>query len=410
MTEFSFLTGVAGSGKSYHCQQQIAADPSWGVLSSTTGISALNLGTQTLNSILGYFDTESLRKIQYKGMLYRKLCSIREEYQRLVVDEVSMMDGEQLTILVEECDRAGLSLMVTGDFLQLPPVKAGWAFESPAWNRFEENTTRLTKVWRQDSGEFLNALNFARSGNGQAAAEILTDWHDDLDPDFVGTTLISKNEEVNQYNHAALDRLPGKEITLQNNRWGRQRAEFKHIPDQLTLKPDCYVMLLVNASGEQGDLSGESNALAYANGSCGHVVDFDGWNLRVKLLSGRVVEIERVIREVTKSKRPAIFGRMAVGCGEWMDRPHWNINKQHWVEGQLDFWPLKLAYASTIHRCQGLTLDRVQFDFRDSFSGQPAMCYTALSRCRTMQGLRLVGDKETFIKRCVIDPKVRRFV
>ncbi len=72
--------------------------------------------------------------------------------------------------------------------------------------------------------------------------------------------------------------------------------------------------------------------------------------------------------------------------------------------------PLRLAYASTIHKSQGLTLDNVQIDFRDRFFGNPGMMYVALSRCRTPEGLRLVGTEEMMIKRTVVNQKVKRFL
>jgi ATP-dependent DNA helicase PIF1 len=80
------------------------------------------------------------------------------------------------------------------------------------------------------------------------------------------------------------------------------------------------------------------------------------------------------------------------------------------VEGQVQFWPVRLAYASTVHKSQGLSLDRIQCDIRDQFFGQPAMAYVALSRCRTLAGLRIVGQRERFIRQCNTDARVRRWL
>lgn len=408
-----FVTGCAGSGKSYRCMEKMKADPGYMLMCSTTGISAINLGTSTLNSAVGYFDTTSLRLLHNQGRLAKKLFNIRQQYRFLGIDEVSMMDGDQLTLLVEaaeDCNRMAsikppMGILLTGDFLQLPPVKAKWAFESPAWDRFSANTTRLTKVWRQTEVSFLNALNFARRGSGEQAAGILEsegiEWNAAKMDDFDGTTLVAKNDAVNEFNQRALNRLSGKEITLSNRRWGKQRGEWKQIPDQLQLKEGAYVMVLSNKYNPDGDM-------AYANGDCGHIVRGSG--IRVRLVrTGGEVSVSKVLRDVCQKERPKPWFRPSFGTG-WKDSPHYNPEKDKYVEGQIEYWPIRLAYSSTIHKSQGLSLDRVQLDFTDEFAGQPAMLYTSLSRCRSLSGLRLVGPKEIFIKHCRIDDKVRAWL
>jgi ATP-dependent exoDNAse (exonuclease V) alpha subunit len=81
-----------------------------------------------------------------------------------------------------------------------------------------------------------------------------------------------------------------------------------------------------------------------------------------------------------------------------------------WVTGQVEYYPLRLAYASTIHKSQGLSLDRIQVDIRDAFFGHPSMAYVALSRCRTLDGLRIVGQRERFVKHCNSDARVARWL
>lgn len=405
-----FLTGVAGSGKSYSVMEQIKKDPSWGLMTATTGIAAINLGMTTLASTLGYFDTQSLREIQKTGQLNRRLWEIKKKYHRLGIDEVSMLDGDQLTILVEECAKCWLGLYITGDFLQLPPVKAKWAFESPAWSQFEANTTRLTKVYRQTEAEFLNCLNFARSGNGRAAAGLLPEdaFHETVDDGFDGTTLISKNDDVNDFNRRALERLPGTPFMIMSRKWGKARGEWKNIPEFQILKIGAYVMLLSNKYREDDE---EEKGMEYANGDCGHIRDWNGETLEVELIrNGETVRIEPLLRDSSKSRPPKPWFSPAYGHGEWLPKAHWIYEKEKFVEGQIEYFPVRLAYASTIHRSQGLSLDSVQFDCRDRFVASPAMAYVAMSRCRTMAGLRIVGDRETLIRHCNVDPKVKRWL
>jgi ATP-dependent exoDNAse (exonuclease V) alpha subunit len=85
-------------------------------------------------------------------------------------------------------------------------------------------------------------------------------------------------------------------------------------------------------------------------------------------------------------------------------------DKKRFVEGQVEMWPVRLAYASTVHKSQGLSLDKIQFDIREHFVGSPAMLYTGMSRCRTLEGLRIVGQKERYIRQCNVDPKVRSWL
>ncbi len=416
-----FWTGIAGSGKTYAWRERIAADPAAGLLTASTGIAAINLGTVTLNSTLRFFDTASLRDAYLNGALVRRLREIRELHRRLVIDEISMVDGDQLGILVRaalECNSflspkhaPPLGLALVGDFCQLPPVKARWCFESDEWHRFESATTRLTKVWRQTQAEFLNALNFARRGDGATASDILSseglEWHSALDIAFDGTTIVSKNDQVSRYNGMALERLPGKTLEVQSRRWGKQRSEWGQnrrtgewgIPPKATFKIGALVMLLANSYDEDRNM-------VYANGDTGHIVSYDGYTVGVELLrNGEVVDVGRIRRDVSATEKPT--GVSDVGHGEWMARPHWQPNNKRYVEGQVEYYPMRLAYASSVHKSQGLSLDKIQVDIRDSFFGQPAMAYVALSRCRTLEGLRIVGQRERFVKNCNIDERVR---
>jgi ATP-dependent DNA helicase PIF1 len=415
-----FTCGCAGSGKTYLWRERIAADPAAGLLCATTGIAAVNLGTTTINSALRFYDTDSLRDAYLTGALVRRLREIREDHRRLVIDEVSMMDGDQLSLLVRGALEANsflsptsappLGLCVVGDFAQLPPVKARWAFESDEWHRFDAATTRLTKVWRQGLGPFLDALNLARAGDGAASADVLSreglEWHSALDVAFDGTTIVTKNDAVDRYNALALDRLPSAPFTLRSRRWGRQRGEWKQVPERMTLKHGAYVTLLANSYNEEREL-------LYANGDCGHIVSHDD-NARVivrLVRNGEEVGVWPLVRDCGRKDKPEGWSRAGMtGSGEWLSCPHWMPSKRRFVEGQLEMWPMRLAYASTVHKSQGLSLDRVQFDFRNSFAAQAAMMYTTLSRCKTLEGLRLVGQRERFVRNVNTDPRIRRWL
>ena len=301
--------------------------------------------------------------------------------------------------------RAPLGIILVGDFCQLPPIKARWCFEADCWSRFAASTEKLTKVWRQADAGLLTALNLTRQGAGAAAARQLTmlgaSWHTALDTEFDGTTIVPKNDQVDRYNLEALSRVRGLAFTVKSRRWGRERAEWKLVPGKLELKVGAYVMLLANAPDGSG-------GFLYVNGDCGHVVDADAEGVRVRLVrTGDKVRVPLLTRDVDRNDLPE--GADKEKRPGWVPFPHRNL-RGRWVEGQCQYYPLRLAYASTVHKTQSLTLDRVQVDYRHGFFKAPAMLYVALSRCRTLEGLRLVGQPEVFARHCNTDPAVREFL
>jgi hypothetical protein len=407
----SLLTGVAGTGKTTQVQQRIAIDPQWALLTSTTGISAVNLGAITVNSALGYYDEDSLRDLYLRGGLATKLRGIRDDgIQNLLVEECSMLTAPALDILYRGCQEVhGLGLVLVGDFCQLPPVKGQWAFEADCWPRFAAQTEKLTKVWRQGQEGFLRALGMAREGLGAASAWELSQqgvqWHTSLHTEFDGTTIVPKNDMVDRFNGIALARVPGRAFTVQSRRWGRQRGEWKLVPDRLELKLGAYVMVLSNSPLAEG-------AFEYVNGDCGHVVDIDAreQGIYVELVrTGKTIYLGKLCRDSDQRDKPDDWrGGKEKRLG-YLPESHRNY-KGRYVFGQVEYYPLRLAYATTVHKSQSLSLDRVQIDFRHGFFKQPGMAYVAISRCRTLEGLRMVGQPEVWARHCNTDPRVRGYL
>ena len=416
----SYLSGRAGTGKTTLIRERVEADSTYGIIGATTGISAVNIGATTLNSLLRYFDTKSLRDSFLQGHLTRTLHALAKKHRRLIVEEVSMMDGAQLDILYRAIAEANryketepMGLMLVGDFAQLPPVNASWAFEAACWPEFARNTERLDKIWRQDDQMFITALNYARAGDGASAALILdqlgVQWHSQRDLDFDGTTIVPKNDMVNRHNGMVLDEMAGPYMTLLSKRWGQQRGEWgmnarTHewgIPPAVSLKEGAYVMCLANAG-----------KLRYANGDCGHCVEIDPVTgcVEVELVrTGNVERVEPVVRDVVVyDQQHAGFRMVDEDEPRYIAEPHKRGDK--YVVGQIQYSPVRLAWASTVHKSQGLTLDRAQLDFRDKFFHQPAMLYVGLSRVRTLAGLRLVGSREQFVKACRADVRVKEWL
>lgn len=419
---------VHNSGKTYSLIERSQREPSWALLTSTTGISAVNLGTITINSTLRYSDVHSMRDAFIQGRLGKELHLVARQYCWIALEEYSMYDAIQLDLLyrgVQEANRFAdvaepLGILLVGDLAQLPPVKGTWCFEAECWPRFAERTVRLDKIWRQDGGPFLDALNHMRYGKGAEAAECLsatsTRWHTQLDSEFDGTTIVDENKKVDRYNQLALDRIKQPTLSLRSHRWGQQRAEWgqnRHgdwgIPLESSFKVGAYVMVLSNMR------SPDSPEFMVVNGDCGHVEQWDGKSIGIRLVrTNKLVFICPVVRAVETSVMPDGWKGPSIPSdeddGAYREYPHYRRKMRRYVLGQIEYYPIRLAYASTVHKSQSLTLDRVQVDFRGWMFKKPAMLYVALSRCRSIEGLRLVGSRDRFITQCRMDERVREWL
>ena len=428
MLKTEFITGPAGTGKTFRVKARAEAEPGWGALCATTGIAGVNLGTQTIHSLLKYYDTESLEDNHTSGQLQKALRKVYEANDNLVLDEVSMLPAKQLNLLFHAAEEVEQGLrfrrkkpkrksndrgfILTGDFLQLPPIKEAWAFESDYWPRFEKNTTRLTKFWRQTDKQFLDALCHARKGEGELAVNGLRDsvsWASRLDFDFDGTTVLSKNVQVNRYNWQRLQALNTPWIYSSRYTWGESSGDWKLIPEKLELREGCLVMILANDSPE----------FTFANGDLGWVEEppkDEGSAIPIRLCrNNKVVRVPRIYRCTTSFDPPFGYTEDDVPSyhsDDGDERPteiHYDRRQQRYVIGWVDFHPLRVGYASTCHKTQGLTLDTIQLDVRDGFFGLPAMAYVGLSRVRKAEGLRVVGSPEMLAKRICMSEKVQRW-
>lgn len=425
---FTALLGAAGSGKTFATKDWASRDRGL-ALCATTGIAAINLGGTTINSLLGYFDTRSLQEKYTTGFLTAQLGRLwKAGVRRLVLDEVSMLDGDQFTYLVQAIDEVNgrgyvlgkgydpdeddtppqMGLTIVGDFCQLPPVKAPFAFESSEWERtMAANVITLTEIKRQSEASFVEALRAARRGDSGAALAFFRYSLDRTTDDaFEGPTLFAKNEAVDRYNWIRMNKLQTKDLYFRSRREGKQRPEWGNpdkppftwgIPQQLHLKLGALVMILANKKFEP-----PSTRFKYVNGDLGTIVDADpDQHLCTVHLqrTDQLVDVEYVRREVLLPLDPPRRKELiALGQAEKIaDGGKWEI------AGWISYLPLRVAYATTVHKAQGLSLDRVQVTLADHFFKTPGMLYVALSRARSGTGLRLVGSEAAFHERCVAD-------
>lgn len=462
---FEYLCGTAGTGKSTMARALIQRQPGV-VLAATTGIAAVNLGEgTTINALLKYFNTEDLREKYVSGQLHTTLRRLwRAGLRRIVLDEVSMLSADALTYITraiaetnerpddselaavgtddiqdeDTSSRGGgrakiaddpIGLTLVGDFGQLPPVadseeykdpKTGekklrklpvrFAFESPEWSKYAPHVTKLTKIWRQDAQDFIAALHAVRRGDKAAALQFFTDSRFQLatDDTFDGTTIVAKNDEVDRYNQLRLDALTTPVLQWDTSREGKQREDWKQIPPTVTVKEKALVMLLANRRVyDDPDDPDDMGRLVYANGDLGYVLGRDSmgrWRVRLKRNGS-----EQAVFPVTRENQvPLDPGRRKelkeLYPNDW--QRYISEDGKYEVVGRITYMPVRVAYACTVHKTQGLTLDAVQVNIRDWMFKQPGMLFVALSRARTADGLRIVGNQRGFLERCTVESRV----
>ena len=431
-----FVTGPAGSGKSFRFKSMIEEDPGCAILCATTGVAAVNLDTVTVHSVLGFSNTDTLIDKYVRGYIHQKLRALAQTNRprSIVIDEVSMLHAEQLDTIynaISEVNQGDdrheplkypLGLTLTGDFCQLPPVpdkkmvggklvnvKPRFAFEADCWPEFAANITRLTKIWRQSDPCFLLAVNAARRGEGEVAASQLRSLNAQfslaVDLNFDGTTIVAKNAEADRFNSQRLLKLTTPSFALEARRWGQQSPDWKNIPDRTILKPGALVMLLANKK-----YGGAATPFQYVNGDLAHVIEYNpcaqltDWQgeyeaaavLVTSVRTGETFWVESIVRENVTKDEPE-QGTLAT----------YDEERKHWIIGTVEWFPMRLGYCATVHKSQGLSLDRIQIDCRDGFFGAPSMAYVALSRARTVSGMRIVGGPELLSRRIKFNPAVR---
>lgn len=388
-----FLTGMAGTGKSYLVRQYIGqAFASRVDMCATTGIAALNLQqsifAQTGLTIpahtiyrwagIGIGPRDGQSNEAFFDQLMRigsrsTINAIRriKKAEVLIIDEISMLPGRVFnyldyhfrTIRGNDTPFGGIQMIVVGDFLQLPPVsKTGiydWVFLSRAWHAALFQSVYLTHIHRQSDPVFISILNDFREGRVRgSSAEILQKRIAKFLPDSI-LRLMTHNIQVDKWNALKLGGIDAPEHSFEATESGDiKELEFlrKNLvtPQVLTLKVGARVIMTANlTAGER---------LLAANGEGGNVVEID------------------TIRE-------KIWVRKDDGNTIAVSRYTWKYDMMRDDSGEFTQYPLRLAYAMTIHKSQGLTLDKAIVDIRAA--REPGQAYVAVSRVRSLSGLWL---------------------
>ncbi|MDP3997331.1 MAG: PIF1 family DEAD/DEAH box helicase [Candidatus Andersenbacteria bacterium] len=381
-----FLTGEPGSGKTHTIRQYVdylkRAKIETAVTAST-GIAATHIGGVTIHSWSGIGIKKNISEYDLDRLASNERLSKRIVRTKvLIIDEISMLDADTLDSVERMCRAVkankepfgGLQVVLVGDFFQLPPVAkfneppARYAFAAAAWARANFLPCYLAEQWRQDDQSFLEILAAMRRNAVAAEHRLCLDKRcvsAPVDGRVSITKLFTHNADVDRINEERLKQVSGEAKTFTMQATGKKFLveQLKRnclSPDQLRLKKGAVVMFTKNSPKRE-----------FVNGTLGKVVDWQpgsNWPV-VKTFGGKLINTETA---------------------------DWAIEDNGRVLARVAQIPLRLAWAITVHKSQGMSLDAAYIDLRDAFvEGQG---YVALSRLRSLKGLFLAGYNEQSLR------------
>jgi len=377
-----FLTGSAGTGKTFLLNQFISYLKKTRVkvgVTASTGIAATHLNGRTIHSWSGIGIKKDMDEKSIKRLVRNKNVNRRiREAKILIIDEISMFDADRLNLVNRVCRQVkdpflpfgGMQVIMCGDFFQLPPVSRGqmpkFAYESSTWQDANIKVCYLSEQFRQNDPKFTNILNKIRENKaGAAELELLmTRLHQPISLSIRPTQLYTHNIKVDAINDYELSMISKKEMIYYMTDDGpKNLVDFLKknclSPEKLKLKVGAIVMFVKN-NFEAG----------YVNGTLGKVIDYDDNKCPIiKTMSGR---------KITASPT------------------NWNMEEYDKVVASIRQIPLRLAWAITIHKSQGMSLDAAEIDLSHSF--ECGMGYVALSRVRTLENIKLMGINQIALR------------
>ncbi|MBP6104494.1 MAG: AAA family ATPase [Gammaproteobacteria bacterium] len=388
-----FLTGSPGSGKTYLLNQYTRYLKDHNVIvaiTASTGIAATHVQGVTIHSWSGIGIKDSLNETELEHLLKKKV--IKQHYKKtkvLIIDEISMLHPHQLDMIdtIARCllkadePFGGLQVIVCGDFFQLPPVSSAlspqkrFAFEANAWKKGNFYVCYLQEQHRQGDDPLRTILEDIRSGTAgeQTKIPLRTRYKKEPAGATQATRLYARNVNVEDINACELAKIHEKEKIFHMTSHGvsilvNSLKKSCLAQEILALKIGAEVMFIKNDTGGR-----------YVNGTRGVVIGFDeeeGWP-RVRTYDRRII---LAIPEA------------------------WNYEENDRVQASIEQVPLRLAWAITIHKSQGMTLDAAEIDLGDVF--ELGMGYVALSRVRRLDGLKLMNLNELALK---VNPKILEY-
>lgn len=397
-----FITGPAGSGKTFVINQYIKylKDHNISVgITASTGIAATHMGGVTIHSWTGIGIKDRLSMIDLEDINEKSYIKKKvKEAKVLIIDEISMLHHFRLDMInrvLKHVRRSqqpfgGLQMVICGDFFQLPPVarmgepEAQFIYSSNSWKEGKFTVCYLEENFRHNTDPILSVLNGIRDGTtDENTLEVLesryvSNCNEEEISDIEPTRLYTHNVDVDRINHEELSKIKNPEITYEMTSRGKK-------PLVETLKKSCLAPEFLRLRKGARVMCVKNNFdLGYVNGTLGVVVSCAHGS-------------DPIIRTMKTPEYPE--GRLIT-----VEKATWTIADEYSVLAELEQYPLRLAWAITVHKSQGMSLDAVEVDLSKTF--EAGMGYVALSRVRTLAGLKILGFNENALK---VNPEVLEY-
>ena len=399
-----FLTGGAGVGKTTITRDVIKhyeENAKKVAKLASTGMAATLINGQTLHSFLDLGIASDIAELEKNGKLEikKKIKKLLISIDLIVIDEISMVSDtllEMIRLRLIQADFRG-TILVVGDFLQLPPVVRGYgevrfAFESSSWEKFDFKTIELTHIYRTDDIKFIELLGKIRDGFvDEDVHNHLNEYIKPLPEDLSEFTfLFGKNNSASFHNKNQLAYIDSeifvKEAQIIKHQKSTKDFEVERFMDDARIEKELELKIGVPVLFTR-------NSWNYFNGERGIVVNVDSSFVYVQKSDGVVVKLEPISQSKSMWKEKTISGKKEI-----VEESVFSVYQ----------YPIKLAFAITIHKSQGMSIEDLIVESNEIFA--PSQFYVALSRSSNPKRLNLIAPVKQWREIVFVNNKALEFV